>query len=168
MTNMNAAATTSYNTAAQNIKVNRKMRTLEISKTFEKAASRYGSDEYIALMHAQMENPGYSVKVVTRKGGSKQPYAGLTFEYMKKYISMHDTEDGAIMKIFVEMRAKDEESELLGMKSESYQDILAWFLDTFPAIKAHHDKREAEMAARRQKLAAEKEARRLEAKRNAA
>ena len=90
MTNMNAAATTSYNAAAQNIKVNRKMRTLEISKTFEKAASRYGSDEYIALMHAQMENPGYSVKVVTRKGGSKQPYAGLTFEYMKKYISMHD------------------------------------------------------------------------------
>ena len=85
---MNAAATTSYNAAAQNIKVNRKMRTLEISKTFEKAASRYGSDEYIALMHAQMENPGYSVKVVTRKGGSKQPYAGLTFEYMKKYISI--------------------------------------------------------------------------------
>lgn len=168
MTTMNAAATTSYNAAAQNIKVNRKMRTLEISKTFEKAASRYGSDEYVALKQAQMENPGYSVKVVSRKGSSKQPYSGLTFEYMKKYISTHDKEDGSIMKEFLEMRAKDEESEMLGMKSESYQDILNWFLDTFPAIKEHHDKREAAMEARRQKFAAEKEARRLEAKRNVA
>lgn len=168
MTTMNAAATTSYNAAAQNIKVNDKKRTLEISKTFEKAASRFGSDEYIALKQAQMENPGYSVKVVSRKGSSKQPYSGLTFEYMKKYISTHDKDNGSIMKEFLAMRAKDEESELLGMKSESYQDILAWFLDTFPAIKAHHDKREGEMAARRQKLAAEKETRRLEAKRNAA
>lgn len=167
MTTMNAAATTSYNAAAQNIKVNDKKRTLEISKTFEKAASRFGSDEYIALKQAQMENPGYSVKVVSRKGSSKQPYSGLTFEYMKKYISTHD-KDGAIMHEFLEMRAKDEESEMLGMKSESYQDILAWFLDTFPAIKEHHDKREAAMEARRQKFAAEKEARRLAAKRNAA
>ena len=55
MTTMNAAATTSYNAAAQNIKVNDKKRTLEISKTFEKAASRFGSDEYNALKKAQME-----------------------------------------------------------------------------------------------------------------
>ena len=58
MTTMNAAATTSNNTVAMNIKINRKMRTLEISKTFEKAASRFGSDEYNALKKAQMENPG--------------------------------------------------------------------------------------------------------------
>ena len=101
---MNAAATTSNNTAAMNIKINRKMRTLEISKTFEKAASRFGSDEYNALKKAQMENPGYSVKVVSRKGtNSKQPYAGLTFEKMKNYISMHDDEEGTIMAEYYEV-----------------------------------------------------------------
>lgn len=165
MTSMNAAAT-SYN-AAMNIKLNSKKRTLEISKTFEKAASRFGSDEYIALKQAQMENPSYSVKVISRKNSSKQPYSGLTFEFMKKYIAKHDDAD-SIMKEYLEMRAKDEKSELLGMKSDSYQDILAWFLETFPEIKEHHENREAQKEARRQKLAAEKEARRLEAKRNAA
>lgn len=168
MTTMNAAATTSNNTVAMNIKINRKMRTLEISKTFEKAASRFGSDEYNALKKAQMENPGYSVKVVSRKGtNSKQLYAGLTFEKMKNYISMHDKE-GTIMAEYMEMRGKGEMAEAMGAKSESYQDILNWFLEVYPEVKKFHDDRESKMEARRQKLAAEKEARRLEAKRNAA
>jgi len=168
MTTMNAAATTSYNTAAMNINVNRKMRTLEISKTFEKAASRFGSDEYNALKKAQMENPGYSVKVVSRKGNKKPIFSGLTYEFMKKYITKHDKEDGSIMKEFLEMRAKDEMSEEMGLESASYHVIRDWFLETYPDVKNFHEDRAAKLEERRQKLADEKEARRLEAKRNAA
>ena len=131
--------------AAQSIKVNRKMRTLEISKTFEKAASRFGSEEYNALMLAREQNPGYTVKVVTRKTAKsdKPSYKGLTYEYMEKYIMAHDDENQSIMTEYMELRGMTEEAEDALVDSFSYQEMKEWFLDKFPAIAEFHQKREA-------------------------
>lgn len=79
--NANAAANTA---AALNIKINRAKRTIEISKTFEKAASRYGSDEYIALTAAQQDNPGFSVKIISAKSKNTNPYAGLDYDFIQE------------------------------------------------------------------------------------
>lgn len=43
-------STNELNTAALNLKVNHQMRTIEMTKTFADKASRFGSDEYDALM----------------------------------------------------------------------------------------------------------------------
>ena len=65
-----------------NINVNRKMRTLEITKKFDKASSRYGSDEYKELQNALAENPGFKVVVKSYTSKKKETYKGLTFDYM--------------------------------------------------------------------------------------
>lgn len=161
----NTATTTTA--AALNIKINRAKRTIEISKTFEKAASRYGSDEYIALTAAQHDNPGFAIKVVSSKVKNNNPYAGLDYDFMKKYIERHDDDKHSNMTEFLEMRAQDELSIELGAKSAAFHEILDWFLDTYPEVKKYHEDREAKLEARRQKMAADKEKRQA-AKRKAA
>lgn len=154
--NNNTAANTA---AALNIKINRAKRTIEISKTFEKAASRYGSDEYIALTAAQQDNPGFSVKIISAKSKNTNPYAGLDYDFMKKYIEKHDDDKHSNMTEFLEMRAQDELSIELGAKSASFHEILDWFLEVYPEVKKYHEDREAKLEARRQKMAANKEKR---------
>ena len=70
--------------AAMNLKVNHQTRTIEMNKTFADKASRFGSDEYNALMLAREQNPGYATKVITRKTtkSDKPSYKGLTYEYI--------------------------------------------------------------------------------------
>jgi len=126
-----------------NISVNRKMRTLEITKKFDKASSRYGSDEYKELQNALAENPGFKVVVKSSTSKKKETYKGLTFEYMEKYISTHDVEDGSIMAEYEMMRGTSEEALDACAESMSYHEIKAWFLDTYPAIAEFHKKREA-------------------------
>lgn len=152
---------------AQTIKINRAKRTIEINKTFEKAASRFGSDEYVALTTAIHDNPGFVVKVVSGKVKSSNPYSGLDYAFMKKYIEKHDNGEQSIMAKFLELRAQDEQSIEMGSKSADFHVILDWFLETYPEVKKYHEDREAELEARRQKMAKEKEARQA-AKRKAA
>ena len=127
-----------------NIRVNRKMRTLEITKKFDKLASRYGTDEYTELQNALTENPGYKVVVrSTTSSKKRETYKGLTFDYMEKYIETHDDKDGSIMAEFKMMRGETEEAQEALADSMSYHDIKEWFLETYPAIADFHKKREA-------------------------
>lgn len=93
-----------------NITVNRKMRTLEITKKFDKASSRYGSDEYKELQDALAQNAGFKVVVKSATSKKKETYKGLTYEYMEKYIKAHD-EDGSIMEEYKMLRGIGEEAE---------------------------------------------------------
>ena len=143
--NTNTAAAT---TAALNLKVNHETRTIEMNKTFADKASRFGSEEYNALMLAREQNPGYTVKVVTRKTtkSDKPSYKGLTYEYMEKYILAHDDEDQTIMNEYMELRGMTEEAEDALLESATYQEMKDWFLDKFPAIADFHQKREELLA----------------------
>ncbi len=139
--------------AALNIKINHQMRTIEMTKTFADKASRFGSDEYNTLMLAREQNPGYSVKVATRKTtkSDKPAYKGLTYEYMEKYILTHDDEEQTIMNEYMELRAMTDEAEDALLESATYQEMKDWFLDKFPAIAEFHQKREELLAKAQQK-----------------
>ena len=55
------------------------------------------------------------------------------------------------------LRGQDAESKEIGIESLSYQEMKAWFLDKFPAIREYHEKREKLLNA-----VAEREAKRKE------
>lgn len=127
-----------------NITVNRKMKTLEITKKFDKASSRYGSDEYKELQNALAQNAGFKVVVKSSTSKKKESYKGLTYEYMEKYIKSHD-EDGSIMEEYKDLRGISEEAKEACADSLSYHEMKEWFLSTYPAIKKFHEKREEVM-----------------------
>lgn len=139
--------------AAMNLKVNHQTRTIEMNKTFADKASRFGSDEYDALMLAREQNPGYTMKVITRKTtkSDKPSYKGLTYEYMEKYILAHDNENQKIMNEYLELRAMTDEAEDALLESATYQEMKDWFLDKFPAIAEFHQKREELLAKAQEK-----------------
>ena len=134
MKTINTNNTNAIATAALNLKVNHQMRTIEMTKTFADKASRFGSDEYNTLMLAREQNPGYSVKVVTRKTtkSDKPSFKGLTYEYMEKYILAHG--DAETVK-----KNYEEFNEMLLIsrchsKQFRYPVIKSWFLKQYPEI----------------------------------
>lgn len=122
------------------IVINNKKNAIEITKAFEKAASRFGSDEYKQLRQARNDNPNFIVVVIKRKTAAAS-FKGLTYEYMEKYIMAHDNEDESIMAEYKDLRATSEEAEAACAESLSYGEIKAWFLNKYPAIKKFHDRR---------------------------
>jgi hypothetical protein len=121
------------------ITINSKKNTIEITKAFEKAASRFGSDEYNMLRQAHNDNPRFRVVVIRRKTSSVS-FKGLTYEYMEKYIKAHD-EEGTIMAEFKDLRATSDAAIEACAEALSYGEIKAWFLNTYPAIKTFHERR---------------------------
>ena len=132
-----------------NLTINNKNHTIEMSKKFAKAASRYGTKEYNDLQAARKDYPTY--QVVTKSGGnkgkSKESHRGLTYDYMEKYIAAHDDESGSIMAEFNMLRATSDEAKEALAEACSYQEIKEWFFEKFPAIKKFHEKRGKILAA---------------------
>ena len=117
-----------------NIKINNSNRTIVITKAFAKEAETFKSEAYIALKEAKADNPTYSV--VVRKAPKRDTHKGLTFDFMKKYISKHD-EDGTLMEEF-EAITKNED----GIQSMSYGEVKEWFLVSFPEVDEIFNRRE--------------------------
>lgn len=136
-----------------NITVNRKMRTLEITKKFDKASSRYGSEEYKELQTALSQNVGFKVIVKTSTSKKKETYKGLTYSYMETYIEAHDDENCSIMEEYNLLRGIGEEAEEAFADSFTYLEMKDWFLDKFPAIAEFHKKREEIMTKVQQRKA---------------
>lgn len=126
-----------------NITINSKKGTIEITKKFEKLASRFGSDEYKALQEARRDNPKYKVVIKTTSAKKKESYKGLTYTYMETYIKAHDDEDKSIMSMYEDLRAISVEAQEALAESASYHEVKEWFLHQFPAIAKFHEKREA-------------------------
>ena len=124
-----------------NITVNEAKRTIEVSKKFQKAASRYGSEEYKTLQEVRRDYPTFKVVVKTTK--RKETYSGLTYSYMESYILKHDDEKKSIMETFNILRAKGEEAETALAEAASYGEVREWFLEQFTDIADFHKKREA-------------------------
>lgn len=124
-----------------NLTINNKARTIEMTKKFEKAASRFGSDEYKMLQEARKDYPTYKIIVKTSTTKSKESFKGLTYEYMEKYIAAHDDENKAIMAEYEMLRATSDEAKEALAEACSYHEIKEWFFEKYPAIKAFHEKR---------------------------
>ena len=99
-----------------------------MSRSFEKYASKVGTEEYQRLQMVRNDYPNFAVvRKHIKKAPSKETYAGLTYSYMESYIADHDNE-GSIKKKYDELR-------LIGAcHKASYPTIKKWFLDTYPEI----------------------------------
>ena len=121
---------------------------IEMTKKFAKAASRFGSDEYKALQEARKDYPTFKIVTVSRKPATQRDtYKGLTYEYMEMYIQKHDDDDQSIMAEYKMLRGMTDEAEEALAVSFTYLEMKDWFLKKFPAIASFHEARAKLMAA---------------------
>ena len=103
---------------------------LVMDRTFAKKAETVGSDEYIILQSARRDYPTYTVvRREIKRNSSKESYRGLTYEYMENYIDAHENAD-ALRKEYDELKL------LAECHSIRFPNIKAWFLRSFPEVKA--------------------------------
>ena len=140
------------------ITINAKNRTIELTKAFATASSKYGTDEYAELQIVRKDYPNYKVVTIARKApkNDKPTYKGLTYEYMEKYIMAHDDENQTIMNEYLVLRGKSEAEEDLET-SFNYQKMKDWFVDKYPEIANFHQKRTELIEKAQQKKATKRE-----------
>lgn len=145
------------------ITINTKAHTIELSNTFAKAASLFGSEEYRQLQEARRDYPSYRVVTVKQKGTGKADFAKLSFNYMDKYVKTHDISDD-LKAEYRSLRSLDEnwEKDENGFAAD-YKDVKDWFLNTFSEFEQARKER-LELLA---KIKEGKDAR-LKARKNAA
>ena len=106
---------------------------IEVNTTFAKMMQNPLSDEYALLQKIKMENPGFTVsRRQIKSNPKKDTYKGLTYEYMKKYIKLHETKEEA-KKVIAYL-----EDQILISKCHSqrlrYPTIKKWFLAKYPEV----------------------------------
>ncbi len=113
------------------ISINAKNRTIELSNTFAKAASLFGSEEYKQLQEARRDYPSYRVVTVKQKSTGNADFANLSFNYMDKYVKAHANGDD-LKAEYRSLRSLDEnwEKDENGFAAD-YQIVKDWFLNTF-------------------------------------
>lgn len=125
------------------MKINTKNMTIEMTKKEAKNAHIYGTYEYNALREMKKDYPGYREEV--RKTKRKDNFKGLTYERMKAYILKHDSEDGCIMKTFLEYAyGKSDGDEIID--PAYYGETKKWFLMQFPEFKTFRSYEKVETA----------------------
>ena len=133
-------------TFENSVRINRNSRTIEVSKSFDKAASRFGTREYEAMQQVRKDYPDFTIVVKTIRSKADH-FKGLTYDFMEKYITSHDDDAKSIMKAFNDLRGKSDEAQLFGAEALSYGEIKAWFFKTYPEIEAFQKRRESALAA---------------------
>ena len=106
---------------------------IEMNTTFAKMMQNPLSDEYALLQKVKMENPGFRVQ--TRKintNPKKDTYKGLTYEYMRKYIKLHETKEEA-EKVIAHLDDQILISKCHGQRLR-YPTIKKWFLAKYPEV----------------------------------
>lgn len=105
----------------KNFKVNFLSNSIEVSTSFAKKASIYGSTEYLMLTEAQKAHPEYKLTILKPK---KTVIKGIDYDFMRKYISTHD-EHAELLTAF----------EKLVKGNLSYPEVKAWFIEQYPVFK---------------------------------
>ncbi len=132
-------------TFENSVRIIRSSRTIEVSKSFDKAASRFGTREYEALQQVRKDYPDFTIAVKTVRTKADH-FKGLTYDFMEKYISSHEDADKR-MATFMDLRGKSEEAQAIGADTLSYGEIKAWFFKNYPEIEAFQKRRESALAA---------------------
>ena len=125
-------------TFSSNVRINHDNQTIEITKSLDNAARRYGSEGYNFLEDVRAKHPGYRVVVkATKRSGNRK---GLTYKYMEEYIQKHDDEKGSIMQEFNILRGKaapEGNDEWDTTIVASYLEVKEWFERKFPEIEQY-------------------------------
>ena len=136
---------TSTTTFENAVRVLRASRTIEITKSFDKAASRFGTREYEAMQQVRKDYPSFTVVVKTVRTKADH-FKGLTYDFMEKYIASHDDAE-ARMAEFNDLRGTSDEAQAFGAVAHSYGEVKAWFFKTYPEFEAFQKRRESALAA---------------------
>lgn len=110
------------------VKIDYANRQIIMDRTFARLAKIVGSEEYNLLQTARRDYEGFHVVTRTiRRNDKKECYRGLTYDYMERYILLHDKAPER-KKEFDEMRLIAE------CHSKRYPVIKQWFLQQYPEI----------------------------------
>ena len=115
-----------------NIRINDKNHTIEITKKFAAAAKRFGTPEYEDLQTVRRDYPRYRVEIKTT---AKKTYSfkGLTFGYMESYIRNRNEE---LLESFFTLCGKTGDGKDQEFAAAAtYGEIKKWFLAQFPELE---------------------------------
>ena len=113
------------------VKVNYAERKIVLSSAFAKKAFIPSTAEYKALQSVRSDYPDFAL--VTRKfktNTAQEHYRGLTYGFMRDYISSHETDAKPVLAELDEMIGISKAHSL----SKRYPTIKTWFLKRYPAI----------------------------------
>ena len=105
-----------------NITINYKNSTIEITKSFEKQASVYGSQAYNELRNARAEFPSYRLAIKASK--SSNAFKGMDYDFMIEYIEKHEDAE--------QRKAAFEKLRASGL---TYGEIKQWFINTYTVFQ---------------------------------
>ena len=105
------------------LNINYKTNTIEMSESFNKAASIFNSKEYLDLIQVRNAFPTFTVEIVKNRKNSNAHQKGLTLDYIKSYVARHQNGNSV-----------DELNKLLD-NGASYFAIKNWFINSYPTIK---------------------------------
>ena len=107
--------------------------TIMMDRTFAEKCRDTRSTEYEHLQRVRQDYPQFTVqRREIKKNTNKETYAGLTYEYMERYIVTHEEgeERDAVLAEYGELRLISE----CHKRSRRYPTIKKWFLAKYPQI----------------------------------
>ena len=128
---------------------------IQVSKSFNNKASKYGTEEYRTLHKILRDNANNNPRIVIVKNEKKKTYNGLDFDKMAEYIKTQPDSEKMLIKFEAVKRIAE-------AKNAKYPLTKKWFLETFKEYKANAVSEaeakdlEAQVKAEKEKL--EKEA----------
>lgn len=146
---------------ANTLKLNHEKGLIVMDRTFAKNAENTMSAEYAHLQNVRRDYPTYTVvRHTIKKNTSKETYKGLTYDFMRYYISKYEPKE---TKDAVKKELEDLiEISQCHAKARRYPTIKNWFLTKYPNVLMF-GMTEAELAAykkaqeKKDKAEAEKE-----------
>ncbi len=116
---------------------------IEMTQKEAKAAGRTVSEEFKTLRLLKEMYPDFEV-VVKAPSKRKGEYKGLTYAYMRAYITKHDDDKKSKMAEFKNLLAEDKQNEEL-VEAACYFEVREWFLNTFKEVAEFKETRKAEI-----------------------
>lgn len=112
------------------IRVDHISKNILISRAFSTASMHINSEEHKTLTKIKSVYSDYLVILrEIKKNPQKESYRGLTYEYMERYIELHDGRNSKAMNEYKELRLIAE------CHSIRYAHIKKWFLKNYPEIE---------------------------------
>lgn len=112
-----------------NIMINYSNNTIEVSATFLKKASKFGSAEYEELRKVRNTEPTFTVKEISiKRNSNKKTYNRLTFDAMIAHIEFIEKDELNREKALNEMKEIKLYSSARG---SSYPIVKKWFLSKY-------------------------------------
>lgn len=118
------------------LKVDFERKLIVMDSTFARLSRDVRNDEYRILQATRRDYPDYAViRKQIKKNSAKVSYKGLTYDYMREYISSHENAACAAQML----EKLDNMIAISHCHSQAfrYPVIKKWFLETYPDVKSY-------------------------------